>query len=163
MNLALKKSKETNMLQYIEDLLLVSKYAAVYVEAEDENEQDLVHVVYPENEECPKTDSNYYFVKDDNFKDHIFVCNRTVIRDVFSVNESLDEDTILEWLEAYNILLNEGSLILVNGDICYRCVTIIEDELKSEETLEQLIHAISTENAYVEAVGKALENTVKGE
>lgn len=163
MDLKTKKLKEINFLQYIENLLLVSKYAAAYIEAESENEYNLVHVVYPENDECPKTDADYYFMDDDNSNNHIFVCNRTLFRDVFNINKSLDEDTVLAMLEQCNILLNEGSLILDEGDICYRYVTIIDGELKKEEIMEQMIHAISTENAYVAATVNAVENVVKGE
>lgn len=163
MDLQLKKVKESNMLQHLAELLLISNIPAAYIASDETNNEELVHAIYEKGENVPKMISNYYFVKDDNYKDHIFVCTKTVIEDVLSLNETLDEDKILEILEAYNYLTSDGTFVLDGNDIQYRLVTIIDDDIDNKEVDKQLINFISTENAITEEVSKAFIKSVKGE
>lgn len=162
MDIAVKKAKETNILQHLADILLAAKIPAVFIEDDDEK-KELVHAVYYEKDNCPKMSSDYYFEKDVDFNDHIFVGIRTVISDVYNLNKNIDEDAILELLATYNYLIVDGSFILDGDNILYRTVSIIDDDISNNEIENQLIRVISTESAYVEEVCLSLLDSLKGE
>lgn len=147
---------EKELLQNLENILLASSCPATFVEG-DEEHFDLVHAIHKADDKCKETVGDYYFIKDDNYKDHIFVTTRLI-----KENINVPEEKVLKVIELFNYSILKGAYIYNSGNLEFRYVAIIDDELSDEETANQIMQAVSVVSAYVYETANAIILEMEG-